>query len=86
MQQHGTTSAPPLTADEADALARGIARAFPPWRIWQSNAGCWYATSPCRIPDCDCPRTLHSDTPSGLCKQLVAVEADGRAQRETRSS
>jgi len=78
-----TTTTPPLTADEAAALARGIARAFPPWRIWQSDAGCWYATNPCRIPRCDCPRTLDSDTPSGLCKQLVAVEEAGRKARSS---
>ncbi|MGS2641661.1 hypothetical protein [Streptosporangium sp. G12] len=78
----GTTpSALQLTDDQIAALGLSIARAFPPWRIWQSDAGTWYATSPCRLPGCDCPRTLHSATPSGLCEQLVAIEESGRARR-----
>ncbi|MEU8035725.1 hypothetical protein [Streptosporangium sp. NPDC049078] len=78
----GTTPSVPLTADEAAALAQVIARAFPPWRIWWA-ANTWYATGPCRLPECVCSRTLHAPSPSGLCEQLVAVEEAGRKARSS---
>ncbi|WP_440101636.1 hypothetical protein [Streptosporangium sp. H16] len=68
---------PPLTANQADALAH----AFPSWRIWQAN-GIWYATGPCPVPGCVCTRTLHAPTPSGLYSQLDEHERQARTRRE----
>jgi hypothetical protein len=61
-----------LTDDQTDALAEGIGRAFPPWKVWRSH-GIWYATGPCPDPSCVCTRTLHAPSPSGLCRQLEGV-------------
>ncbi|GAA4182585.1 hypothetical protein GCM10022252_08710 [Streptosporangium oxazolinicum] len=69
-----------LTDDQAHALALHLGRAFPPWRIWRA-ADTWYATGPCRIPECVCSRTLHAPGPADLCQQLAEVEQAEREQR-----
>ncbi|MER5643613.1 hypothetical protein [Streptosporangium sp. NPDC002524] len=69
-----------LTDDQAHALLLHLGRAFPPWRIWRA-ASTWYATGPCRLPECVCSRTLHATGPADLCRQLAEVEAAGRARR-----
>ncbi|MEU4405047.1 hypothetical protein AB0F88_11010 [Streptosporangium sp. NPDC023963] len=69
-----------MTDDQARALLLHISRAFPPWRTWWA-AGTWYATGPCRIPECACSRTLHAPGPADLCRQLAEVERAGREQR-----
>ncbi|WP_344972812.1 hypothetical protein [Streptosporangium fragile] len=71
----------PLTGDQADALAAGIARAFPAWRIWQAG-GIWYAAGPCPRPGCRCARTLHAPGPGGLYRQLDDAEQRTHARRE----
>ena len=55
--------------NQADALAAFIGQAFLPWRIWRAH-GIWYATDPCPQPGCVCSRTLHTPSPSGLCRRL----------------
>ncbi|WP_326645927.1 hypothetical protein OG884_14795 [Streptosporangium sp. NBC_01755] len=56
-----------------------IAREFPDWTIWRSDAGRWWATRHHPLTsaqrDVGCAMTIDADDPEGLREQL-------RAQRE----
>jgi len=64
-----------------------IAREFPDWTIWRSDAGRWWATRHHPLTsaqrDVGCAMTIDSDAPEGLREQLIDQrERSGDAEPE----
>ena len=72
-----------LEDEVADELA-GIARDYPAWHVWRSQAGRWWATRlghirPSAGRDADYAMTLDADTADGLRAALAAQGPPGPA-------
>ena len=72
-----------LEDEVADELA-GIARDYPAWHVWRSQAGRWWAARlghirPSAGRDADYAMTLDADTADGLRAALAAQGRPGPA-------
>lgn len=76
----GEAYATPKAAEAAfwGAVKTLIQREFPDWRIWCSDAGCWYATryvAPTKAQvNAGCAYTVDADTPEELVARLAEQE------------